>query len=108
MSDHYHHFLASVNGVGGNPGTSPQELHPSSPFPGAQLPGTGQLQTPYQNFSYFGTFTEPSLGYNQPKSQKSRKKASSNLDPVKHRRTRSGCFTCRSRRVKVCDHSPAP
>lgn len=25
---------------------------------------------------------------------------------VKHRRTRSGCFTCRSRRVKVKDSSP--
>lgn len=24
----------------------------------------------------------------------------------KHRRTRSGCFTCRSRRVKVCELSP--
>jgi len=25
------------------------------------------------------------------------------VEAVKHRRTRSGCFTCRSRRVKVCN-----
>jgi hypothetical protein len=27
---------------------------------------------------------------------------------VKHRRTRSGCFTCRNRRVKVCEHAKGP
>ena len=32
-----------------------------------------------------------------------RRKSSTGLDQVKHRRTRSGCFTCRMRRVKVSD-----
>jgi hypothetical protein len=57
------------------------------------------MQTQYQNFSYFGGYSEPMM-YNQPKSShKTRRKSS--IDPVKHRRTRSGCFMCRSRRVKV-------
>lgn len=100
MSDHYHHFLSSMNGVEGNPGTSPQDLHPA-PFPGAHLPGSVQLQPSYANYSYFGTYADPPMIYNQTKPQKSRRKASSSHDPVKHRRTRSGCFMCRSRRVKV-------
>lgn len=35
-----------------------------------------------------------------PKTARNRRKGPSG-DQVKHRRTRSGCFTCRSRRVKV-------
>jgi len=38
---------------------------------------------------------------NAPKSQRSRRKSAPGLDHIKHRRTRSGCYTCRSRRVKV-------
>lgn len=61
------------------------------------------MQTPYQNFSYFGGYSEPMMYNNQPKSShKTRRKSS--VDPVKHRRTRSGCFMCRSRRVK-CDET---
>ena len=36
-----------------------------------------------------------------PKTARNRRKGASG-DQVKHRRTRSGCFTCRGRRVKVC------
>ena len=38
----------------------------------------------------------------QPGSQRSRRRQQSGSEHVKHRRTRSGCYTCRQRRVKVC------
>lgn len=31
-----------------------------------------------------------------------RRRSGAGAEPIKHRRTRSGCFTCRARRVKVC------
>ena len=37
-----------------------------------------------------------------PKADKGRRKSTHGSDHAKHRRTRSGCYTCRSRRVKVC------
>lgn len=41
---------------------------------------------------------------NAPRASKSRRKSAQGADPVKHRRTRSGCYTCRNRRVK-CDEA---
>ncbi|THV46369.1 hypothetical protein BGAL_0392g00080 [Botrytis galanthina] len=35
-----------------------------------------------------------------------RRKSSQGIEHVKHRRTRSGCYTCRSRRVKCDEHRP--
>ena len=40
-----------------------------------------------------------------PKPNRNRRKSNPNPDQTKHRRTRSGCYTCRSRRVKVCEDS---
>jgi hypothetical protein len=42
-----------------------------------------------------------------PKPNRSRRKSSQGSEHAKHRRTRSGCYTCRSRRVKVGKWSPA-
>lgn len=39
--------------------------------------------------------------FNAPKTQRSRRKSAPGSEHIKHRRTRSGCYTCRSRRVKV-------
>lgn len=36
-----------------------------------------------------------------PKPSRNRRKSTQGPDHTKHRRTRSGCYTCRSRRVKV-------
>jgi hypothetical protein len=58
------------------------------------------LSHPYQSLGYFTGFPEPIM-YNAPKSQRNRRKSAPGLDHIKHRRTRSGCFTCRNRRVKV-------
>lgn len=44
---------------------------------------------------------DPDVGASAPKAPVKVKRRAANSDHVKHRRTRSGCFTCRSRRVKV-------
>ncbi|KAK0128959.1 hypothetical protein ONS95_000902 [Cadophora gregata] len=43
---------------------------------------------------------------NTPKTNRNRRKSNANPDQTKHRRTRSGCYTCRSRRVKCDEHRP--
>ncbi|KAM0328199.1 hypothetical protein ACHAQA_005606 [Verticillium albo-atrum] len=107
MGDYYHHFLTSMAGVGGSIDTGPRDTQ-HQPFGGAQSPTTqspltGPAQSTFQNFGYFTEYSEP-VQYTAPKSQKNRKKSTHGIDHVKHRRTRSGCFTCRSRRVK-CDET---
>ena len=100
MSEYYHHFLSSMVGVGGHPtpnqpdgsGQVPQQ--PVTPMGGPPVPNV------YQSLGYFTGFPEPIM-FNAPKAQRSRRKSAPGLDHIKHRRTRSGCFTCRSRRVKV-------
>ncbi|KAI1342334.1 hypothetical protein F5Y15DRAFT_412844 [Xylariaceae sp. FL0016] len=63
------------------------------------------MSNPYQSLGYFTGFPEPIM-FQAPKTQssRSRKKSTPGMDHVKHRRTRSGCYTCRSRRVK-CDET---
>ncbi|KAL2153229.1 hypothetical protein VTH82DRAFT_4384 [Thermothelomyces myriococcoides] len=58
---------------------------------------------PYQNLGYIAGFQEPVM-FNAPKTQRSRRKSAPGSEHIKHRRTRSGCYTCRSRRVK-CDEA---
>jgi hypothetical protein len=102
MSDYYHHFLSSMTGVGAQPPNAnfnPQD----APLPLQQppaMPLAGVPPNPYQSLGYFTGFPEPIM-FNAPKSQRSRRKSAPGLDHIKHRRTRSGCYTCRSRRVKV-------
>ncbi|TQS33230.1 hypothetical protein Golomagni_06432 [Golovinomyces magnicellulatus] len=60
-----------------------------------------------QSGSTTGSFDSTAI--NAVKSHKGRRKSASGAsgaDAVKHRRTRSGCFTCRSRRVKVIGPNP--
>lgn len=106
MSDYYHHFLSSMAGVGVQP---PQQAANANFDPqGAPLQLQQPLTTalagapanPYQSLGHFTGFPEPVM-FNAPKSQRSRRKSAPVLDHIKHRRTRSGCYTCRSRRVKV-------
>ncbi|KAF4994737.1 hypothetical protein FGRMN_5591 [Fusarium graminum] len=107
MGDYYHHFLSSMSGTGMNPTISPEEmLDPrmhGAPMPMVSAP----MPDPYQQLGYFTGFPDPMM-FNSTKSQKARRKSAAGtpaaVDQVKHRRTRSGCFMCRSRRVK-CDES---
>ena len=91
-----------MTGVGAPPpnvNSNPLDVSvPAQQPPGAPLAGV--TPNPYQSLGYFTGFPEPIM-FNAPKSQRSRRKSAPGLDHVKHRRTRSGCYTCRNRRVKV-------
>ncbi|KAL2140041.1 hypothetical protein VTI28DRAFT_4318 [Corynascus sepedonium] len=90
-------------GVGGQP--SPNHIDSSGQMPQPQVLSMGNAAAPhpYQSLGYFTGFPEPVM-FNAPKAQRSRRKSAPGLDHIKHRRTRSGCYTCRSRRVK-CDET---
>ncbi|KAF4975826.1 hypothetical protein FZEAL_7445 [Fusarium zealandicum] len=107
MGDYYHRFLSSMSGAGMNPVTSPEEmLDPRIHGPPISL-ASAPMPGPYQQLGYFTGFPDPMM-FNPTKSQKGRRKSAAGtptaIDHVKHRRTRSGCFMCRSRRVK-CDET---
>ncbi|KAB5576563.1 hypothetical protein GE09DRAFT_626276 [Coniochaeta sp. 2T2.1] len=107
MSDYYHHFLSSMTGVGAPPPNvnfNPQDVSLPPQQPPA-VPLAGIPSNPYQSLGYFTGFPEPIM-FNAPKSQRSRRKSAPGLDHVKHRRTRSGCYTCRNRRVKCDENRP--
>ncbi|RPA87502.1 hypothetical protein BJ508DRAFT_320515 [Ascobolus immersus RN42] len=58
--------------------------------------------TPFDNMTqYFSPASDSGMS---SKGSRARRKSSSGSEQVKHRRTRSGCFTCRTRRVK-CDET---
>lgn len=89
-----------------------------NPTPPNGLPAVPEFYQQQPRLHHLQTMSNESLGaypeydeYNRPMlpgqgpSQgpvRSRKRAAHGADHVKHRRTRSGCFTCRQRRVKVC------
>ncbi|OTB08097.1 hypothetical protein M426DRAFT_200926 [Hypoxylon sp. CI-4A] len=106
MSDYYQQYLSAATGTGESPNTTPQD---GQYQPQQQSTHSGNtsppLQTPYQGLGYFAGFPDPIM-FQAPKAQsnRSRKKSAQGADHVKHRRTRSGCYTCRSRRVK-CDET---
>ncbi|KAL2023021.1 hypothetical protein VTK56DRAFT_3931 [Thermocarpiscus australiensis] len=103
MSDYYHHFLSSMMGVGGHP--APNQLDGSGQIPQHPVVSMGGPPgaNPYLNLGGSTGFPEPIM-FNAPKAQRSRRKSAPGPDHTKHRRTRSGCYTCRSRRVK-CDEA---
>ncbi|EHK22350.1 uncharacterized protein TRIVIDRAFT_221632 [Trichoderma virens Gv29-8] len=111
MGDYYRQFLSTMSGADGYLPTSPDEMNQVL-GPGIPLPmSTPPMHSPYPstmgNMGYFAGYPEPTI-INAPKASKSRRRSAAsqggNLDQVKHRRTRSGCYTCRSRRVK-CDET---
>lgn len=107
MGDYYHQFLTTMSGEGYLP-TSPDELN-SVFVPGVSLPlSTPPIHSPYPSNigGFFAGYGEPTvINVNVPKASKSRRRSAAsqggNADQVKHRRTRSGCYTCRNRRVKA-------
>ncbi|KAI1505301.1 fungal-specific transcription factor domain-containing protein [Biscogniauxia marginata] len=105
MSGFYQHYLSSMAGTGQSPSPNPQDAQFPPRPPPTQLGDSGTpLPNPYQGIGYFAGFSDPIM-FQAPKAQgnRSRKKSAPGMEHVKHRRTRSGCYTCRSRRVKVCD-----
>ncbi|KJZ79889.1 hypothetical protein HIM_00603 [Hirsutella minnesotensis 3608] len=108
MGDYYHHFLSSVSGMPTYLASNSNGLELSlnrgvpMPYSSSSLPTTG-----HQGLEHLGSFHD-TVFFNSSRSAKGRRKLASGpgtgADPVKHRRTRSGCFMCRSRRVK-CDET---
>ncbi|EGR51656.1 uncharacterized protein TRIREDRAFT_56141 [Trichoderma reesei QM6a] len=112
MGDYYHQFLTTVSGEGYLP-TSPDEANPVF-VPGVSLPlSTPPLRSPFSTSpGFFSGYVDPAFinGHNNvSKANKSRRRSAAsqggNADQVKHRRTRSGCFTCRTRRVKASQNA---
>ena len=84
----------------GLPNQGLQDVAQPGPPPSHVPSAMAHVANPYQNLGYFTGFPEPIM-LNTPKAQRSRRKSQAGSEHIKHRRTRSGCYTCRSRRVKV-------
>ncbi|KAJ6789309.1 hypothetical protein PWT90_01049 [Aphanocladium album] len=106
MADNYPQFLSSMMaGAEAHAPISPEELN--HPFLGGPHLPINSVPVNYQNFGHFTGFPGPSFSFQPPISRGRRKSSSgtaTDTEQVKHRRTRSGCFTCRGRRVK-CDEA---
>ena len=107
MSDYYHDFLSSVTGTGGAQMPIP-EGGQAQGFPAPPIAMDSSLvPEQYQEIGQYLGFQDSTM-FDAPRPQKGRGKAGAGSGPdissVKHRRTRSGCFMCRSRRVKVSIH----
>jgi hypothetical protein len=57
----------------------------------------------YADLNYLFGVQDPTML--APKPNRNRRKSNQGAEHTKHRRTRSGCYTCRSRRVKVLHNS---
>ncbi|KAH9868827.1 hypothetical protein J1614_007902 [Plenodomus biglobosus] len=80
---------------------------PDNPFhPGIPASFMQYAETPGQS-SYIDQYDDPSaaMGSAPAGSGRARRRLVPG-EPVKHRRTRSGCFTCRQRRVKCDENHP--
>lgn len=103
MSGFYQHYLPGSSGSGGEISPVSQDSHPYGPGTPLSLTASDQsMASPYESLGYFTGFPDPIMFQPpKPQSSRNRRKSSTGIDHVKHRRTRSGCYTCRSRRVKV-------
>ena len=104
MDDHYHHFLTSMSGVGCCSTISADELAKSTHSGYLNAFQTPTMGGSYPSVVHLGTCSDKDL-FQTSDGSKARRKAVTGHgfghDHIKHRRTRSGCFMCRSRRVKV-------
>lgn len=103
MDDPYQRFLTSMSRV--EPHNVPG-LHDmqAQTFPGTLVSiGGPRLSEPHPQVAGDPQgIKDPAISDNSKyKGRKKSTATNSGGDVVKHRRTRSGCFTCRSRRVKV-------
>ncbi|KAF3767367.1 hypothetical protein M406DRAFT_252114 [Cryphonectria parasitica EP155] len=105
MSDYYN-FPPSRPGSGSNPGPYQQATILSGSSSSTPNLGENIKSDTSQSALYYSGLSEHLIDYQTPKSSSSRhrRKSAPTPDHIKHRRTRSGCFTCRSRRVK-CDEA---
>jgi hypothetical protein len=91
-----------MSGVGLYRVQGPQHIPPELPCQSIPLSIRGSLATDTQSPGVFpGSKHMAVYDALNPESQKKPMGEAPGSKTVKHRRTRSGCFTCRSRRVKV-------
>lgn len=102
MGDYYQHFLTSMSGQGLQPNHGGFQPLPPQPYQGAPVSmETSAAEAPHTAI-YFPAGRDPIMyDASKPKGRKKSANVTSGSETIKHRRTRSGCFTCRSRRVKV-------
>ncbi|KAI1165094.1 hypothetical protein F5B18DRAFT_670218 [Nemania serpens] len=105
MSGFYQLSSSSMGEMGISPNTSLQDIDDAhyQPHPPSQMGShPGPLVNQHQSLGYYTGFPDPIVFQEQkPQGNRNKKKSAPGIDHVKHRRTRSGCYTCRSRRVKV-------
>ncbi|KAI1300879.1 hypothetical protein F5Y03DRAFT_220954 [Xylaria venustula] len=110
MSGLYQLTSSSMGELGISPNASLPDLDDAhyNPHPTSQMEGhTRPLANQYRGLGYYTGFPDPIVFQDpKPQSNRSKKKSTAGIDHVKHRRTRSGCFTCRSRRVKCDEKHP--
>lgn len=107
MDNHY--YPMNPMGAGyypnGQPIAPPEGMMPEGVMmPDGYVPRLYQLPTISQeNLNSYSDVEDPSRGSisQQGGSRGGKRRSVTGADHVKHRRTRSGCFTCRQRRVKV-------
>ncbi|KAI0553473.1 hypothetical protein F4679DRAFT_473112 [Xylaria curta] len=106
MSGFYQLSSSSVE-MGISPNTSVPDLEDTRYQPQQHSQIGNHAGPQYQGLGYYTGFPDP-IVFQEPKPQSSRskKKSAPGIDHVKHRRTRSGCYTCRSRRVKCDEKHP--
>ncbi|KAI7458194.1 hypothetical protein KC351_g18273 [Hortaea werneckii] len=82
--------------------SGPPPMYPPEPFP----PRLHQLQTiSMESLGTYSDYDDSNRNVlSAPPGQRQRRRQHSGSEHVKHRRTRSGCYTCRQRRVK-CDET---
>ncbi|THY68064.1 hypothetical protein D6C77_00829 [Aureobasidium pullulans] len=110
MDNHY--YPMNPMGAGyypnGQPIAPPEGMMPEGVMmPDGYVPRLYQLPTISQeNLNSYSDIEDPSRGSisQQGGSRGGKRRSVTGADHVKHRRTRSGCFTCRQRRVK-CDEA---
>ncbi|KAI0506430.1 hypothetical protein F5B22DRAFT_650682 [Xylaria bambusicola] len=110
MSGFYQISSSSMAEMGISPNANLQDVEDAHypPHPPPQMGSHPRpLTNQYQNLGYYTGFPEP-IVFQEPKPQNNRnkKRSTPGVDHVKHRRTRSGCYTCRSRRVKCDEKHP--
>ncbi|KAG6000988.1 hypothetical protein E4U43_001443 [Claviceps pusilla] len=103
MDDYYHHFLTSMSGVGGYPAGKTDELTTSTLSNHFFSVPRSAMQNSYHYLQNLGSLPDQHH-LHISNAGKARKKSMTGpafgFEHVKHRRTRSGCFMCRSRRIK--------
>lgn len=95
-----------IRRLGTTASSSAPSMEEAAPDPSGQLHQLSSASS-YADLDYL--FNKQELKMSAPvnappKANRSRRKSSQTGEHVKHRRTRSGCYTCRSRRVKVRGH----